>query len=107
MSREVFQAVQAAESEAELLIQTAQRKARELLKATETDITENERAIMLEHRAMYQTILDERRESVRAQLAANHLAVVTAQDASLADARRRLDDVAGRIFERVLNDGHC
>ena len=106
MAQEVFQAVQTAENKAEQLLQEAQRSARELLKATEAEITGNERDIALEHRAMYQSILDERREHVRERLAAEHPSVSALQDASLMQACGRLDQVAQRIFEGVWNDGN-
>ena len=106
MARELFQAVQAAESNADLLIQEAQKSARELLKATEAEITENERKAALEHRAASQRIVDEKRESVRARLAASHPETLRKQEESLAQARGRLDGVAKRIAERVWSDGN-
>ncbi|NLI20349.1 MAG: hypothetical protein GX418_02190 [Clostridiales bacterium] len=106
MARELFQAVQAAESNADLLIQEAQKSARELLKATEAEITENERKAALEQRAATQRMLDEKRESVRARLAASHPETLRKQEESLAQARARLDGAAKRIAERVWNDGN-
>ena len=106
MAREVFQAVQTAEDRADQLIQDAQREARELLKTTEAEITENERKMAQEHRAMYQSKLDERRKQVTERLASKHAAVEAAQEQGLAQARARLDQATQLIFERVWNDGN-
>ena len=106
MAQEVFEAVQAAENKADHLLQDAQQSARELIKQTEAEITAQERSIALEHRALYQSILDQKRVSVQDQLAAGHEAVLKRQDADLAQARDRLDQAAQLVFERVWNDGN-
>ncbi|MDD3214424.1 MAG: hypothetical protein PHY64_12160 [Eubacteriales bacterium] len=106
MARELFQAVQTAEEDADQLLQNAQREARELIKTTQAEIVENERAVALEHRAMYQSILDEKRDSVKAKLAENRPAAQQAQEVILTEAKARLDQAAQRIFERVWNDGN-
>lgn len=105
MSKELFRAVQAAEESADLILQEAQRGARELVKAAEAEITGHERGISLEHRALYQSIMEERRKSVEARIQADAPHVQHAQEQSLAAARERLMPVARRIFERVLSDG--
>ncbi len=105
MARELFQAVQTAEEKADQLIQEAQKDARELIKNTQEQIAANERAVALEHRAMYQSILEEKRESVAAQIAAGRPQAEQAQEAVLQSARAKLSDAAQAIVERVWNDG--
>ncbi|HNW85833.1 MAG TPA: hypothetical protein PKJ47_02690 [Candidatus Limiplasma sp.] len=106
MAREVFDAVQTAENQADQLIQDAQRDARELLKATEAEITDNERKSAQEHRAMYQNLLDSRRAQVSERLTQTQAADDAAQNQELAQAGERLQQVAKLIVERVLDDGN-
>lgn len=107
MAKELFRAVQTAEEKADLIIQEAQHGARELLKATEAEITANERKITLEHRAMYQSILEEKRASVESMIAQNEPNVRQQQQEELAGAKKMLEPVAKRIFERVWHNGDC
>ena len=106
MAKELFRAVQTAEEKADLVLLEAQRAARELLKTAEAEITEHERAIALEHRAMYQSVMEEKRQSVLAKLAHDAPKAEREQDESLATAKSRLDAAAKLVFERVWNDGH-
>ncbi len=106
MAREVFQAVQTAENKADQFLQEAHRDARELIKSTQAEIAANERSVVMEHRAMYQSILDEKRESVQVQIQAGKAAVRTKHEAILADARGQLAQAAEQIVERVWNDGN-
>lgn len=106
MAKELFRAVQAAEEKADLLVQEAQRTARELLKATEAEVTDAEREIALEHRALYQSIIEEKRASMQAAIASNLPAEKHMLEQSLAEARARLDMAAAQIVERIWNDGN-
>lgn len=106
MAKELFRAVQAAEEKADLLVQEAQRAARELLKATEADVTGTEREIALEHRALYQSILEEKRASMQAAIDSNLPTEKRLLEQSLAAARARLDTAATQIVERIWNDGN-
>lgn len=107
MAQEVFQAVREAEEQADQRIQEAQKQARELLKAAETAVTEEERKGSLEHRTLYQQIMDDKRQRLVKQLETQRPNVQQAQAESLVPARAKLDQAAHRIVERVLNDGHC
>ncbi len=106
MAKELFRAVQAAEEKADLLVQEAQRTARELLKATEAEVTDAEREMALEHRALYQSIIEEKRASMQAAIASNLPAEKHMLEQSLAEARARLDMAAAQIVERIWNDGN-
>lgn len=105
LANDLFRAVQTAEENADLVLQEAQRAARETIKAAEAEITAHERGIALEHRALYQSIMEERRRSVEARIAADAPQKRQKLDESLAVARGRLDSVARSLFERVVNDG--
>ena len=106
MAKELFRAVQTAENQADLRIQEAQKTARELLKVTETEIVENERKIALEHRSMYQSIVEEKRAAFTAALNSNETAQQALLTEKLLQARAHLDTAAQRIVERVWNDGN-
>ena len=106
LAKELFRAVQAAEENADLILQEAQREAREQIKTAEAEITAHERAISLEHRALYQSMMEEKRVAVEAHIKAQAPALQKAQEESLAAAHGRLDTAARRVFERVWNDGN-
>ena len=106
MAKELFRAAQTAENQADQRIQEAQKSARELLKVTETEIVENERKIALEHRAMYQSIMEEKRVVFSAALSSNEAVQQAALAEKLQQARTHLDAAAQRIVERVWNDGN-
>ena len=106
MAREVFDAVQTAENQADQLIQDAQRDAREMLKVTEAEIADSERKSAQEHRATYQNRLDSRRAQVSERLTQTQAADDAAQKQGLAQAGERLQQVAKLIVERVLDDGN-
>ena len=106
MAKELFRAVQTAENQADQRIQEAQKSARELLKVTETEIVENERKIALEHRAMYQSIMEEKRVVFSAALSSNEAVQQAALAEKLQQARTHLDASAQRIEERVWTDGN-
>lgn len=105
MAKEMFEAIQAAEESAERSVQEAQRQARELLKETESVCLDNERKMAQEHRALQQSILEEKRAHVRQEIEAGHKEKAALQDAMIMEARQRLDLAAQTIFERVISDG--
>ncbi|MFH1880414.1 MAG: hypothetical protein ABIK64_06440, partial [Bacillota bacterium] len=64
MPQELFQAVQQAEENADQILQSAQQKARELIKEAEAEIKAGDRKASLAHRLKYQSILEEKRQAV-------------------------------------------
>ena len=106
MAKELFRAVQTAEEKAELILQEAQRDARELLKTTEAELANRERSMALENRAMYLSILEEKRKAVAEQTAESAPKVRQAQDTGLNSAREKLDKAAQQIAERVWSNGN-
>ena len=68
MATELFESVRAAEDKAEGILAEAQREARELIKETEAACVEGERKMAREHRALYQSILEEKRAATQQEL---------------------------------------
>ncbi len=90
MPQELFQAVQQAEENADRIMQSAQQKARELIKETEIEIKAVDRKASLAHRAKYQSILEEKRQAVLQRMEDQRPQVLSEQQESLNAARERL-----------------
>lgn len=106
MAQELFLSVQQAEEQADHTVQSAQLKARELIKETEAKIKAEDRIAALAHRAQYQSILDDKRKAVERSLEEQRPQVLAAQRESLDLARAKIDRVAQIIFERIWTDGN-
>ncbi|HPJ02275.1 MAG TPA: hypothetical protein PKU80_05500 [Candidatus Limiplasma sp.] len=105
MAQELFLWVQQAEEKADQTLQAAQQKARELIKETEAEIKAEERKASLSNRQQYQEILEKKRKAVEKSIEDNRPQVLSAQEESLAAARKNLDKAAEMIFERIWSDG--
>ena len=106
MATELFEAVRAAEEKAEGLVLEAQREARELLKETETYCVDSERRMAREHRALYQSILEEKRAAMRQTRDEEAGRERRRIDGQMLRARERLPMAVRRIVERVMTDGN-
>jgi vacuolar-type H+-ATPase subunit H len=106
MAQELFQAVRTAEETADQIVQDAQLKARELIKAVEAEIKADDRKAALSQRAQYHTILENKRLAVEKRLEEQRPLVHKAQQESLNAARQKLNQVSQMIIERVWNDGN-
>lgn len=106
VSLELLKSIQEAEARAEAERANAQREAREIIKGVMDACTENERRAAVEHRALFQSILDEKKTQVEHRL--KQLASVKEQerDEMMRAARQRLPEAADRIVKRVLSDGN-
>ena len=105
MAQELFLSVQQAEENADRTLLAAQQKARELIKETEAQIKAEERKASLANRTQYQEILDKKRKDVDKSIEDKRPQVLSAQEESLAAARKNLDKAAQMIFERIWSDG--
>ena len=106
MAVEVFRSVQEAEQKAELVIQEAQHQAREIAKDSQAECAALEREAAQGQRALYQRLMEEKRQATQASIDAN---LHTQQDATaraIADAQAKLDTAANAILERVLKHGN-
>ncbi len=106
MSLELLKSIQEAEAKAEAERQNAQREAREMIKGVTDACTENERRAAVEHRALFQNILDEKKAAVELdikKLASTH---ERARSELLQKAQGNIDAAADMIVKRVLSDGH-
>ncbi len=106
LSLELLKSIQEAEARAEAERTNAQREAREIIKGVTDACTENERHAAVEHRALFQSMMDEKKTQV--ELALRQLAAgqEQARNEMMRAARQRLSEAADRIVERVLSDGN-
>ena len=103
MAVEVFRSVQAAEQNAELALQEAQHRAREIAKASQAECAALEREAAQEQRALYQRLMEQKRRDTQAAIDASLAAQQSTVASYIADARSRLDAAANAILERVLS----
>jgi F0F1-type ATP synthase membrane subunit b/b' len=106
LSLELLKSIQEAEAQAEAERANAQREAREILKGVTEACTENERHAAVEHRALFQSMQDEKKKQVEQKL--TQLAAVKEQkrDELMRTVQQRLPMAADRIAERILSDGN-
>ena len=105
MAQELFLSVQQAEEKAEQILQSAQQKARELIKDTEAQIKTEDRKASLDNRNQYQDILEKKRSAVEKSIADERPKALAQQKESLETARQKLGQVSQMIVERIWNDG--
>ena len=106
MANDLFSKVREAEQKAEVILGEAQREALKLVKDAEADCADGERNAAREHRALYQSILEKKREEVAGELEQSAQMQRAQIDKQMADARGRLPDAVKCIAERVMNDGN-
>ncbi len=87
-------------------MQEAQKQAREVLKQAESDCAAAERTAAQDTRALYQTILDDKRKQTEESVAARQAQVIAKQEAELENARAHLQKAAELIYERVIEHGN-
>ncbi len=104
---ELLEQIQQAEQRAEEARQNATRQAREIVSAVEEANIAQQRQMAVELRELVQGVMDEARakanveiERLQAQNDAQNLALS-------AKAQSLREQAAQRIFERIVNDGHC
>ncbi len=106
LAKELFEAVKSAEESADIVLQDAQRKARDIVKEAETACLEKERALAYEHRQQYQSTLEQKRLQVQAAIENGRAERQARQDAQMEAARKNLAPVAQSIVERVMQNGN-
>jgi DNA-directed RNA polymerase subunit F len=106
LSLELLKSIQEAEAQAEAERANAQREAREILKGVADACTENERRAAVEHRALFQSMQDEKKTQVEHKLAQLATAKEQARNEMMRAAQQRLSVAADRIAERILSDGN-
>lgn len=107
MSLEILKSIQDAEEKAEEMRGGAQREARDIIKSVESACASTERAAAIEHRALYQQMMERSRAGVESELAHKREGLEAQRRALCKDAETRLDAAATQIFERVVKHGHC
>ena len=106
LSLELLKSIQEAEAQAEAERTNAQREAREMIKGVADACTENERRAAVEHRALFQSILDEKKSQVEKKLVLLAADKEQARNEMMRTAQQRLSMAADRIAERILSDGN-
>ena len=106
LSLELLKSIQEAEARAEAERTNAQREAREIIKGVTDACTENERRAAVEHRALFQSILDERKSQVELTLKQLASGQEQVRNDMMRASQQRLFEAADRIVKRVLSDGN-
>ncbi len=106
MSLELLKSIKEAEAQAESGRANAQREAREMIKGVTDACTENERHAAVEHRTLFQNMLEEKKVQVEQQLRQLASGSQKGREELLKSAHKRLNVAADSIVKRVLNDGH-
>lgn len=106
MTDDLFAAVRGAEEKAEKVVSLAQQAMRDKIKETEAACVEKERASARAERALYQSLLEEKRTETQKALDERAKAELSAIEAQMAQARAKLPEAVKFIAERVMNDGN-
>lgn len=106
MSLEILQSIEQAEGQAEQVRSKAQREARDMLKGVETACVARERTAAIDHRGLYQQLMEQNRLRVAETLAKQSQELANERAALCKAAEARLDQAATQIFERIVRHGH-
>lgn len=98
--------IQQAEAQADEIRQTAQREARDVIKAVEAAVAQQERAAAIENRAQYAQAMEDKKREVERQLTKQRAAMSKEREALCQQARTRLPEAVNAIYERVLQHGN-
>ena len=105
MSLEILQSIEQAEGQAEQVRSKAQREARDMLKGVEAACVVRERAAAIDHRGLYQQLMEQNRLRVAETLAKQSQELANERAALCKAAEARLDQAATQIFERIVRHG--
>ncbi len=105
MANQVLNNILEEEKKAADLLKEALQGANELVKNAEAQATEAERKGAVEHRALFQSILEERRKKVERTLKDQQTSQPNADQAALNASKARMGEAVDAIVEGVLN-GH-
>lgn len=104
---ELLEEIRKAEQHAEELRQNAVHQAREMVNAVEEANAAQERQATIELRALSQSVLDETRVKVDGEIERLQAQKEEQLQALSVKAHALREQAAQRIFERIVNDGHC
>lgn len=105
MANTVLNDILVEEKKAAELLKEAHQSANELVKNAESQATEAERKAAVENRALYQKLLEDRRNQVNASLQKDEGRQSDMDTISLSMSREKLQTAVDAIVEGVLN-GH-
>lgn len=106
MSIELLQSIEKAEAQAEEIRAEAQRESREMLKSVEEACGIAERQALLDHRVIVQRVLEDAKATATRRIETMAAAEAEKRETVAIEAKKKLDDAANLIFERVIQDGH-
>lgn len=106
MSLEIMKGIQQAEAQADEIRQNAQREARDVIKAVEAAVAQQERAAAIENRAQYAQAMEDKKREVERQLTKQRASMSKEREALCQQARTRLPEAVSAIYERVLQHGN-
>lgn len=106
MSLEILQSIELAEGKAEAMRADAQKQAREIVKSVEAACLAQERAAAVEHRALYQKLMEQDRARVAGELEQKSREYAAERARLCKAAEARLEQAATQIFERIVRHGH-
>lgn len=98
--------IQQAEAQADEIRQNAQREARDVIKAVEAAVAQQERAAAIENRAQYAQAMEDKKREVERQLTKQRASMSKEREALCQQARTRLPEAVSAIYERVLQHGN-
>lgn len=104
LSLDVLRTIQEAEQQAETLRTGAYREAREMIKSIEDAIIAQERAAAVEHRSMYQKVMESRQEETAQALLRRGEQLRLDREKTVREAETRLEDAAAYICRSVLQE---
>ena len=103
MSQNIFDSILAQEEKAAAFLLDAQHSANEIVKNAEATAAEEEREAAIHNRALFQQMLEERRQSVEKRLEANREAQAKQLADSMKIAQAKLAQAVDHIVSEVLN----
>ncbi len=103
---ELLDHIRKAEAEADVIRQSAQQEAREILKSTEEAILLHEREAAADIRNQYQQLLNKEKATTEQQLAAQAGDKQAALDALCQSARAGIPAAAQAVAERIMHHGN-
>ncbi|NLW21388.1 MAG: hypothetical protein GXY84_08490 [Clostridiales bacterium] len=105
MSINPFDGIREAEAQAQALVLDAQNSANEVVKNAESQATETERQAAVAHRALYQQLLQQRREQVEGSLEGLAEQARADMEVQVKLAEGRVPEAVAYLVNEVL-DGH-
>ncbi len=103
MALDIFDSIRQAEEQAKALVLDAQNSANEVVKNAESAAAETERKAAVRHRALYQQLLDKRREQVAGTLLELEQQAKQHTEREFRQAESKLEEAVAFVVHEVFN----